>query len=462
MPTIPMTRREFVLTSAAAALLPKAALAADKPLNIVLVFCDDLGYGDIKVYGGANPTPNLVKFASEGMRFTNLDSADPVCSPSRASLLTGRYPTRVGVPRVLFPNDTEGLNLDEVTLANMLKAKGYKTCCIGKWHLGLPEKYLPTSRGFDEYFGVPYSVDMNPRLLMDGTNILEQETDVDYLTQRYTKRSIEFIEKSKDGPFFLYLAHSMVHIPLGASPEFKGKSGHGLYGDALAEIDWSFGEIMKTLDRHNLRGNTLVIFTSDNGPWFQGSPGRLRGRKTETYEGGVREPFLARLPGKIPANSECDGFASLLDMAPTIARLTGATPGPKPFDGIDIEPLLSGKKKSLDRDVVLFFDNVHLQAARWGRWKLHLARYDQDSYSVIPGHGQTNYALHALELYDMEEDVDESYDVAPQHPEIVAKISNRVTELMAGFPQRVQQAWAESKARVNKETRIGARPRGER
>jgi arylsulfatase len=455
-----MTRRNFLVSSAAAAVLPHAAGAAEKPLNVVLVFCDDLGYGDIKVYGGANPTPNLVKFASEGMRFTNLDSANPVCSPSRASLLTGRYPTRVGVPRVLFPKDIDGLNLDETTLANMLKAKGYKTCAIGKWHLGLPEKYLPTSRGFDEYLGVPYSVDMNPRLLMDGTKVIEQETDVDYLTQRYTKRSIEFIEKSKNAPFFLYLAHSMVHIPLGASPQFKGKSGLGLYGDALAEIDWSFGEIMKTLDRNGLRENTLVIFTSDNGPWFEGSPGRLRGRKTDTYEGGVREPFLARLPGKILAGAECNALASLLDVTPTIAKLTGATPGPKPFDGINIWPLMSGKQKSIDRDVLLFFDDVNLQAARWNRWKLHLTRYDQESYSVVPGHHQTNYTLKNPELYDMDLDVDESYDVAPLHPEIVAKISNRVTEMLADFPGDIQQAWTDTKNRVNKESRIGARPRG--
>ena len=452
------TRREFLLSTAAAAMLPNAALGMEKPLNVVLVFCDDLGYGDIAVYGGANPTPNLTRFAAEGMRFTNLDSANPVCSPSRASLLTGRYPTRVGVPRVLFPKDVEGLNLDEVTLADMLKAKGYKTCAVGKWHLGLPEKYLPTSRGFDEYLGVPYSVDMSPRVLMDGTKVIEQETDVDYLTQKYTKRSIEFIEKAKNGPFFLYLAHSMVHIPLGASPEFKGKSGLGLYGDALAEIDWSFGEIMKTLDRNGLRENTLVLFTSDNGPWFQGSPGRLRGRKTDTYEGGVREPFLARLPGKIPAGSLCNGLASLMDVTPTTAKLTGAQPGEKPFDGIDIWPLLSGEKKSIDRDVLLFFDNVFLQAARWKNWKLHLTRYDQESYSVIRGQRQTNYALRNPELYDMDLDVDESYDVAPLHPDIVARISGRVTELLAAFPAGVQQAWAETRNRVNVETRIGARP----
>ena len=458
-----ITRREFMLSSAAAAMLPKTALGLEKrlnekPLNVVLVFCDDLGYGDIAPYGGANPTPNLTRFAAEGMRFTNLDSANPVCSPSRASLLTGRYPTRVGVPRVLFPKDTDGLNLDEVTLADMLKAKGYKTCAIGKWHLGLPEKYLPTNRGFDEYLGVPYSVDMNPRVLMDGTKVIEQETDVDYLTQKYTKRSIEFIDKAKDGPFFLYLAHSMVHIPLGASPDFKGKSGLGLYGDALAEIDWSFGEIMKALDRNGLRENTLVLFTSDNGPWFQGSPGRLRGRKTDTYEGGVREPFLARLPGKIPAGSVCTGLASLLDITPTIAKLTGAHAEHKTFDGIDIWPMLSGEKQSIDRDVLLFFDNVYLQAARWQGWKLHLTRYDQESYSVIRGHQQTNYALRNPELYEIDRDVDESYDVAPLHPDVVAKISARVTELLATFPAEVQQAWAETKARVNGETRIGARP----
>ena len=301
---------------------------------------------------------------------------------------------------------------------------------------------------------------MNPRLLMDGTKAIEQETDVDYLTQRYTKRSIDFIERSKDGPFFLYLAHSMVHIPLGASPEFKGKSGLGLYGDALAEIDWSFGEIMKTLDRHGLRDNTLVIFTSDNGPWFQGSPGRLRGRKMDTYEGGVREPFLARLPGKIPAGTECNALASLMDVTPTVARLTGAKPGPKPFDGLDIWPLLSGKQKSIERDVLLFFDNVNLQAARWNQWKLHLTRYDQEAYSVISGHQQTNYVLKNPELYDMSRDEDESYDIAPLHPDIVAKISSRVTELLAGFPADVQQAWADSAKRVNVEDRIGARPRG--
>lgn len=265
------TRREFLLSTAAAAMLPNAALGMEKPLNVVLVFCDDLGYGDIAVYGGANPTPNLTRFAAEGMRFTNLDSANPVCSPSRASLLTGRYPTRVGVPRVLFPKDVDGLNLDEVTLADMMKAKGYKTCAVGKWHLGLPEKYLPTSRGFDEYLGAPYSVDMSPRVLMDGTKVIEQETDVDYLTQKYSKRSIEFIEKAKNGPFFMYLAHSMVHIPLGASPEFKGKSGLGLYGDALAEIDWSFGEIMKTLDRNGLRENTWFSSLQITGPGSRGA-----------------------------------------------------------------------------------------------------------------------------------------------------------------------------------------------
>jgi arylsulfatase len=454
-----MTRREFFAGCTAAAMLPRIAMGSGKPLNIVLILCDDLGYGDLAVYGGPNPTPNLTMLAHEGMRFTNVDSANPVCSPSRASLLTGRYPTRVGMPWVIMPDNPGGMNLDETTLATMLKARNYKTCCIGKWHLGRPEPYLPTSRGFDEYFGVPYSVDMHPRVLMDGTRVLEQETDVDYLTLRYTKRSIEFIEKSKAEPFFLYLAHSMVHIPLGASPDFKGKSGQGLYGDALAEIDWSTGEIMKTLDRNGLRENTLVIFTSDNGPWYQGSPGRLRGRKTETYEGGVREPFLTRLPGQIPAGSECTGFGSLLDITPTLVKLTGAHPGEKPFDGIDIWPLFTGEKKSIERDVVLMFDNIYLQAARWNRWKLHLTRYDQDFYSAADPNKRLNYTLRNPELYDMDADVDESYDVAPLHPDIVATITNRVETLLAGFPLDVQRAWAETKSRTNIEIRIGARPR---
>ena len=454
-----ITRRDFVMSGAAAALMPKVMMAAERPLNVVLILCDDLGYGDMQMYGGANHTPNLDRLAQQGMRFTNLDSADPVCSPSRAGLLTGRYPPRVGVPRVLTPTDPGGLNLDEKTLATLLKAKGYRTIAIGKWHLGRPDEYLPTSRGFDEYFGVPYSVDMQPRVLMEGTEVIEEEADVDYLTQRYTKRAVKFVGKSNRGPFFLYLPHSMVHIPLGASPAFKGKSGLGLYGDALMEIDWSTGEIMKALERNGLADNTLVIFTSDNGPWYMGSPGRLRGRKTDTYEGGVREPFIAKLPGKIPAATACAGFASLLDVTPTIVKLTGAEPPQERFDGIDIYPLLSGKRPSIDRDVLLFFDNVYLQCARWNNWKLHLSRYDSDFYSAANQYDRINYPLPKPELYNLAVDVDESYDLAALHPDIVAKITEKTNEIIAGMPDYVRTAWAETKARISRPIPNGARPR---
>ena len=455
-----LTRRTFLEAAGAAALAARAPLAAPAAPNVVLILCDDLGYGDLHVYGSAHRMPNLDRFAAEGVRFTQFDSADPVCSPSRAALLTGRYPTRVGVPRVLFPQDAEGLALDEKTMADCLKSSGYKTAAIGKWHLGRPDPYLPTSRGFDEYLGIPYSNDMKPLVMMEGTRVIEQNPDIDSLTRRYTERAVDFLNRAQGSPFFLYLAHSMPHIPLGASAAFRGKSPLGLYGDVMMEIDWSTGEILKALERRGMRENTLVLFTSDNGPWFQGSPGRLRGRKTTTYEGGVREPFLARLPGRIPAGRVCDGLASMLDLLPTILKLTGARAPARQLDGIDIWPLLTGGKPAIERDVLLYFDNYNLQCARWNRWKLHLTRYDVDGYNSTPQKHSTNYPLNHPELYDLELDPDESYDVAAEHPDVVRHMQARVEELIGGFPAEAQRAWAETKARINTEERTGARPRG--
>ena len=311
-----MIHRRSFLASMASTLAARLDAAPSKPPNIVFILCDDLGYGDLGCYGSKIPTPNLDRMAAAGVRFTNFSSADPVCSPSRAALLTGRYPTRVGVPHVFFPQDKGGMNLDEVTLANVLKNRGYRTICIGKWHLGRPVEYLPTSRGFDEYFGIPYSNDMNPRVLMHNTEVIEQETDLSTLTPRYTEQAIRFIRENRGSPMFLFLPQTYPHIPLGASERFRGKSPEGLYGDVVQEIDWSVGEIRRALKENGLEQNTLVIFTSDNGPWYQGSPGKLRGRKNTTYEGGVREPFIAAWPGKIPANRVCDGLASMLDMFP--------------------------------------------------------------------------------------------------------------------------------------------------
>jgi arylsulfatase A len=243
-----MTRRQFITTTTAA-IASQTFGATSKPPNIVFILCDDLGYGDLGSYGSRIHTPNLDRMAAEGVRFTNFCSADPVCSPSRAALLTGRYPTRVGVPRVFFPQDQGGLNLDETTMAGMLKARQYKTMCIGKWHLGRPEQYLPTHRGFDEYFGIPYSNDMNPRVLLHNTEVVEQTADLDTLTPRYTEQAVKFIEDSKSEPFSLYMPHTYPHIPLGASPRFRGKSEEGLYGDVIQELDWSVGEVLKALKR---------------------------------------------------------------------------------------------------------------------------------------------------------------------------------------------------------------------
>ncbi len=453
-----MTRREFLAAAGAVAGTRLFAANANTP-NIVFIFCDDLGYGDTGPYGSNIETPNLDRLAAEGVRFTNFCSADPVCSPSRAALLTGRYPTRVGVPRVLFPQDQDGLNLDEVTLANVLKDRGYKTMCIGKWHLGRPAQYLPTSRGFDEYFGIPYSNDMTPRVLLHNAEVIEQTANLETLTQRYTEQAKKFIAGSKSSPFFLYMPHTFPHIPLGASPRFRGKSKAGLYGDVVSEIDWSVGEIIQALKQNGLEQNTLVMFSSDNGPWYQGSPGKLRGRKGTTYEGGVREPFIARWRGRIPAGRVVNGLASMMDVFPTVTKLCGGAMPAKPLDGIDIWPMLHGDTQSIERPPLLYFDNWDLQCARWMNWKLHVARHNSAAYSPAPPGGRRSYLLPRPELYNLATDPDESYDVAPENPRVVDEIQQKISAMISGFPEPVQQAWAEAKARpANPSTSTGAYP----
>lgn len=434
--------------------------ADGKGPNIVFILCDDLGYGDLGCYGSKIRTPNLDRMAADGIRFTNFSSADPVCSPSRAALLTGRYPTRVGVPHVLFPQDKNGLNLDETTLANTLKARGYATACIGKWHLGRPDEYLPTSRGFDEYFGIPYSNDMNPRVLMHNSEVIEQTADLATLTQRYTEQAVRFIGAHKTTPFFLYMPHTFPHIPLDASEKFRGKSAEGLYGDVVEELDWSVGEIRRALKQNGIENNTLIMFSSDNGPWYQGSAGKLRGRKNTTYEGGVREPFIAAWPGRIPKGRVCGGLASMMDIFPTVARLCGATLPAKALDGLDVWPLLSGRVESIEREILLYFDGWNLQCARWMNWKLHLARYNTAAYTPAPREGRLNYTLARPELYNLASDPDESYDVAAQNPQVVAEIIRRINALLPGFPEDVQKAWAEAQARrSNPSVPAGGYPR---
>jgi arylsulfatase len=449
-----ISRRAFLGTTAAA-LLP----AQQRPPNVVMIYADDLGYGDLGVYGSKIHTPNLDRMAGEGVRFTQFYSANPVCSPSRAALLTGRYPTRAGVPRVLNANDTTGLALNETTMAKMLKDSGYRTMCVGKWHLGHQPEYLPTARGFDEYFGIPYSNDMSPRVLLHNTEKIEEPAVLETLTPRYTDQAVKFLERDRGTPFFLYMPHTFPHIPLAASPRFRGKSPLGLYGDVIEELDWSVGEVLSTIKRIGADSNTLVMFSSDNGPWYQGSAGALRGRKGSTYEGGVREPFLARFPGHIPAGKVCQGVAGTIDILPTVAKLTGAKAPALPLDGIDIWPLLASTRPAIERDALLYFDNWNLQCARWGKWKLHFARYNTFAYSPAPQGGRVNLPLRPAELYDIESDPMESYDVATENPAVVKEIQSRVDRLRATFPEDVQKAWAETQARETAVTPTGSLPR---
>ncbi len=422
--------------------------APRKKPNIILIYADDLGYGDLGCYGSRIRTPNLDRLAREGMRFTQFLSANPVCSPSRAALLTGRYPTRVGVPRVLFPYDKEGMPDGEMTIAQMLKPEGYKTMCVGKWHLGHNEKFLPTNRGFDEYYGIPYSNDMTPRLLLHSVpgkvETVEEQATLETLTPRYTEQAVRFIESSKDSPFFLYMPHTYPHIPLAASAKFRGKSSQGIYGDVVEELDASVGALMATLKKLKLDGDTMIVFSSDNGPWYLGSSGELRGRKGSTYEGGVRVPMIARMPGRVAAGKTSNALSSTMDLLPTFAKLTGAKLPGKPLDGIDLWPVLSGKQTLIEREALLYFDGWHAQCIRKGNYKLHVARYNSQVYSPAPAGGRVNLPLANPELYDLSIDPAESYDIAPEKPEIVKELRAKYDALIGGFPDEVRTAYAET------------------
>jgi arylsulfatase A len=410
--------------------------------NIVLIFIDDMGYGDIGPFGNTKVrTPHLDRMAKEGMKFTHF-YATPVCSMSRASLLTGCYNVRVSIPGVLFPGAKIGLHPQEITLAEIVKQKGYATTCIGKWHLGHREPFLPTQQGFDSYFGVPYSNDMtidkehakfskdcvfregitaetardkeirNKVPLMRGTEVVEYPADQATLTKRYTEEAIEFIRRHKDGPFFVYLPHTMVHVPLAASPAFKGKSNWGLIGDAIEEIDWSVGQVLQTLRDLKLDDNTLVIFTSDNGA-ASGTSAPLRGKKGSVFEGGVREPCIMRWPGRIPAGTTCNQIAGNIDLLPTFCKLVGVKPPEdRVIDGRDITSLMFDPKAGPVRDTHLYFNGAgKLAAIRQGTWKLFL----------IPPTADMKGPAEPV-LYNLAEDPAETTDVAAKHPDIVAKL----------------------------------------
>jgi arylsulfatase A len=449
-----LQRRTFLQLTAAATL--RGAADPARP-NVVFIYADDLGYGDIGCYGSKIKTPNLDRLARQGTLFRHFYSASPVCSPARASLMTGRYGVRAGVPDVLYPSSTTGLAVGETTIPEVLKQAGYATMCVGKWHLGVLDRYLPTRRGFDEYYGLLGSNDQGP-VLMHNTEVIESPVNHETLTARYTEQAVRFIDRAGETPFFLYLPHLAPHIPLVVSPPFKGKSGLGAYGDVVMEMDWSVGEVLAALERNGLEKNTLVIFTSDNGPWFQGSAGSLRGRKGNTFEGGVRVPFIARFPGRIPEGRVVDEFASALDVLPTLAALSAAPLPGNPLDGVNIWPMLSGEAESMERPPFLYFNGYHLQCARFGPWKLHMARYNTAPYTALPAVGRWNLRLINQELYNLADDPSEGYDVSDEHPDIVARIQEAVRQQLLTMPATVRQAWDETQRRPVQPNNAGEYP----
>jgi arylsulfatase A len=405
------------------------------------MIADDLGYGDLSCYGSHLRTPNLNKMASEGAMLTQYCAPSPVCSPSRAGMLTGRYGVRTGVPYVLGPNDPSGLAESETTIAQMLKSQGYRTACVGKWHVGATASFLPTQRGFDEFYGMLGSNDQGPCTMFRNREIVEQQASLDVLTQRFNDQAVDFIRRNADAPFFLYLAYTAPHVPLVAAQRFRGKSRAGIYGDVVEELDWSVGQVLAELSARGLDENTLVIFTSDNGPWFQGTAGRLRGRKGDTFEGGLRVPLLARFRGRIPEQRLVKGFATGLDWLPTFASLTQSALPANPLDGVNIWPMLTGETDFVERPVFLYFDSWHLQCARLGQWKLHMSRYNTPAAAAEPKAGRKNLRLVFPELYDVETDPAESTDESGDNPDIVNQIRSAVNDALPGFPPQVQSAW---------------------
>jgi arylsulfatase A-like enzyme len=406
---------------------------AERP-NVLLVFTDDQGYGDLGCFGSPYiDTPNVDRLAREGARFTDFQAA-PVCTPSRAALMTGSYATRVGLgDGVLVPGSDDGLHPEEVTIADALSAAGYATNCIGKWHLGDHHPFLPTDHGFDSYFGVPYSNDMRPNNvhgkdnhpplpLVRDDDVIEEEPDQSTLTRRYTEEAISFIEAAAgdDEPFFCYLAHTMPHVPLFAGDDFDGQSTRGRYGDVLEEVDHGVGRLMETLEREGVAEETLVIYTSDNGPWLDmghtgGNAGPLRGGKFDAYEGGHRVPCVVRWPDVVPADTVCHELATTMDLLPTLATLGGAddaVPGER-IDGANITPLLEAPERAATpRDDFAYFDvGGDLRAIR-----------DDAGMKYFPEED---------ELYDLHEDVSERVDVSEDHPAVVERLAARFEALQA-------------------------------
>lgn len=445
-----------------------AALPAERP-NIILINTDDQGYGDVGCYGAKGfQTPNLDRMAAQGIRFTSFYTNCSVCSGSRTALMTACHYKRLGIPPVMFPRNRNGLHPQEMTIADLLKQLGYATAIIGKWHLGHLAQFLPTRQGFDYYFGIPYSNDMtidseNAKLakdillrqgmtiekiqndkptpnwvpLMRGEEVIEYPAEQSTLTRRYTEETIAFIKKHKDGPFFVYLPHAMPHLPMAASEKFKGRT-KTLFGDVIEELDWSVGEILRTLKELGIDDNTLVIFTTDNGT-RSGSSGPLRGQKATMYEGGFRVPCIMRWPGKIPEGRTCDEIAATMDVLPTLAAITGAKlPSDRIIDGKNILPLMRG-----DPDAKTPHEHYCLAhgqgAVRSGKWKF----YPWPEGAQVKGKNKKDDGPvkgPAVQLYDLSVDIGETRNIAPQHPEVVERLGTIFREHLADLKKNARPA----------------------
>ena len=447
---------------------------SENPPNFVVVFCDDLGYGDIGSFG--HPliqTPNIDRMAVEGQKWTQFYVADPVCTPSRAGLLTGRYPIRNGMTsskrHVFFPDSPNGLPLEELTIAEILKPQGYTSAAIGKWHLGHLPKFLPGQQGFDYYYGIPYSNDMDSDKwdeylkqsedpdyfskteffnvpLIENTDIIERPADQTTITKRYTEKAVQFIEKNKAQPFFLYLAHSMPHIPLFVSEEFRGRSKASLYVDVIEEIDWSVGEVLNALEKNNLDQNTIVVFTSDNGPWLLfkthgGSAGPLRAGKGTTFEGGQRVPTVIWGPG-IVTSGVIDQMGATLDLLPTFANLAGAeVPSDRKMDGYDLSPVLTKKTASPRKDFY-YWAFAELHAYRNQKYKIHIKQREAINY------GGSTIVLERPELYDLNADISEKYNIAETFPDVVSDLMGNLELHLKDVQDRIPDQLA---GRMSKE-----------
>ena len=459
-----------VLTLIAAALFAASAVAAEgaKP-NIVVIFCDDLGYADIGPFGAEGyATPNLDRMAAEGMKFTDFYVAQAVCSASRTALLTGCYPNRVGILGALGPQSKIGIADEETTLGEVGKQAGYATAIFGKWHLGHHPQFLPTRHGFDEYFGLPYSNDMWPKHptskfpalpLIDGEKTIELNPDQTKLTTSYTERAVKFIDNNHERPFLLYVPHSMPHVPLFVSEKFAGKTKRGLFGDVISEIDWSVGEILAALKRNRVDDRTLVVFTSDNGPWLSygdhaGSAKPLAHGKGTAWDGGQRVPCLMRWPGKIPSGTVCSEPVMTIDILPTVAKLLGVTlDSTRKIDGLDISPLMFGVAGAKSpHDALYFYWGDGLHAVRSGRWKLHFPHAYRKLESPGSGGQPGPYAQGRTELalFDLTADPGETHDVQADHPEVVARLQKKAESARAELGDELQKRQGAGRRTVGK------------